>query len=993
MAATLSYSFSTSYSITSRIEREERTSDYGERFSFNKASVAQKLIQSQALISGKVVEHSTLAGLALDNTYRMQTDNRGHSFIHNDLGSLCNEGKLEEALKVLNLMDQEGIVADSNVYASLLQCCAKTKAFAEGMLVHAHMIKMGFKSDTFLRNHLVNLYSKCRSIEIARQVFDKMPRRNVVSWNSMIAGYAQNGCDEDALRVFYEMCLSGTKPSQSTFVSVLRACASLESLRQGKEVHSVSIKSGFGSDVSTGNAIITMYAKCGSLEDAHTVFFEMPDRDEVSWNAIITANAQNGFPEEALKLYCHMCQLQLSIVKPNQFTFGSVLMSCANLGVLEHGKEVHAHIIKSGFESDIYVGSALVDMYAKCGKIEHARNVFDEMPQQNIVSWNAMISGYAQNGNIEGALKLYCQMQPGHVKPSPFTFSSVLKVLGSQAALEEGKQIHVHIVKAGLESDVSGGNALVTMYANCRNMENAHRVFDNISERDIISWNAMIAGYLQNGHGKEALAFFTKMRQAGMRPDEFSFISVLGACVSPANMEQGKEVHANIIKMGCESDGFVGSTLVDMYAKCGNLEDASQLFDGMLERDVISWNAMLVGYTQNGHPDEAVKLFCQMQQEEVKPDNFTFASLLGAFADQAALEQGRQIHALILKIGSRLDIAVGNALVTMYAKCGSIGDAHQAFDKMPERNVISWTSMIGGYAQHGCGKEALTLFEQMQRENMKPNHITFVGILSACSHVGLVDEGHYYFKSMSQTHGIMPGMEHYACMVDLLGRAGLLAEAENFIKEMPIEPGALLWRILLGACRTYGNVELGKHAAECILALEPEDAAAYVLLSNIYAAAGRWDDVANVRKMMKENRVKKEPGCSWIELKGRLHKFVVRDKSHPQTKKIYKKLEELTEQMKEAGYVPDTNFVLHDVEEEQKEQLLCHHSEKLAIALGLISTSPETPIRIFKNLRVCGDCHIATKFISKIVGREIIVRDSIRFHRFKDGLCSCADYW
>jgi pentatricopeptide repeat protein len=301
--------------------------------------------------------------------------------------------------------------------------------------------------------------------------------------------------------------------------------------------------------------------------------------------------------------------------------------------------------------------------------------------------------------------------------------------------------------------------------------------------------------------------------------------------------------------------------------------------------------------------------------------------------------------------------------------------------------------MIAGCAQHGHGKDALQLFERMEHAGVKPNHITYVCVLSACSHVGLVDEGRRYFDEMSQKHGITAKVEHFACMVDLLGRTGHLGEAEILINEMPFEPCALLWRTLLGACRIHGNIGIGKHAAERILELEPEEVSTYVLLSNIYAAAGKWDDVVSVRKLMRDRGVKKEPGISWIEVKNKVHTFLVRDKSHPQTKQIYSKLEELTRQMEVAGYVPDTNFVLHDVDEEHKDHLLSYHSEKLAISFGLISTPPGTSIQIFKNLRVCGDCHTATKFISKIVGRELIVRDANRFHHFTQGMCSCGDYW
>jgi pentatricopeptide repeat protein len=402
---------------------------------------------------------------------------------------------------------------------------------------------------------------------------------------------------------------------------------------------------------------------------------------------------------------------------------------------------------------------------------------------------------------------------------------------------------------------------------------------------------------------------------------------------------------------------------------------------------------MIARYAENQHGEEALKLFSQMQHTGMKPNNITYASILRACSSIAAMESGRQVHSSIVIDGFDSDAFVSCSLADMYVKCGSIEDAYDLFDKLPKGDVVSWNVMITGFAQHGYGKEALNFFEQMQREGIEPNHITFVGILSACSHVGLADEGRRYFELMSTDYGIAPRMEHYACMVDLFGRAGRLEEAERFIVGMEFKPSGVVLRSLLGACRIHGDIEIGKRAAEWLHELEPQNDSAHVLLSNIYAAAGRWDEVKKVRNTMQDKGVKKEPGCSWVEVKNRVHTFFAEDRFDHHIANIYAKLEELTVRMKEAGYVPDTSFVLHDVEQEQKEHTLSYHSEKLAVSFGLISIPPGKPIRIFKNLRLCGDCHTAIKFISMIEGRYIVVRDSYRFHHFKDGMCSCQDYW
>eukprot|EP01018_Ginkgo_biloba_P031528 Gb_16955 [translate_table: standard] len=677
----------------------------------------------------------------------------------------------------------------------------------------------------------------------------------------------------------------------------------------------------------------------------------------------------------------------------NLDVYASLLRACIQMKSMKEGKYVHNHMIRTGFDKDMFLGNNLVIMYAKCRSLDDARDVFDKMLTRNVVSWTVMISGYVQNGYCVEALKLFREMQMSGVKVDQFALASALRACVSLGAVEEGKRTHADVIKNQFESDVFVQNILVDMYIKCGSIVDACNVFDKMPERNVVSWTAVIAGYAQSGNCVEALKLFCEMHQKGVKPDQSAYASVLRACSSLAALEQGKQVHALAVRTGFESDVIVGSALVDIYVKCGSIEDARKLFDRMPARNVVSWTAMIVGYAQNGHGVEALKLYLQMQCHGVKVDQYTMAGILRACASIAALEQGKRVHADIVRIGFELDVSVSNALIDMYGKCGRIEDAQKVFDNVVEPDVASWNAMIAGYAQHGFGEEAIHLFEQMLLAGMKPNQITFVVVLSGCSHAGLLDEGHHYFISMTQDHGITPRAEHYSCMVDLLGRAGCLDEALNFINAMPIEPNAAVWGSLLGACRVHGNIELGERAVERLIELTPENPGTYVLLSNIYAAAGRWNDAAKVRRLMKFRGVKKEPGCSWIEIKNRVHPFFVGDRSHPQIEEIYEALETLAEQMKAAGYIPDTNFVLHDVEEEHKERILGHHSEKLAIAFGLISTAPGTTIQVVKNLRVCGDCHTATKFISRIVRREIIVRDTHRFHHFNDGQCSCGDYW
>eukprot|EP00253_Pinus_taeda_P001273 PITA_01273 len=419
--------------------------------------------------------------------------------------------------------------------------------------------------------------------------------------------------------------------------------------------------------------------------------------------------------------------------------------------------------------------------------------------------------------------------------------------------------------------------------------------------------------------------------------------------------------------------------------------------------DVVSWTAIIAGYSQNGHPHKALAFFNEMQVQCIKPSSIVIVNVLPACADLLALEQGKQIHGYAIRNGFGSDVVVVNGLVNLYSKCGNVKVAHKLLEKMPEQTVVSWTALIAGYTQNGRPQEALAFFNKMQVQGIKPNlititgtkpdHITFTAILTACSHAGLVDQGRRYFQCMISDYGLSPVLEHYACLVDLLGRAGHLDEAHDIIRKMPFEANADVWGALLGVCRIHCNIELGEQAAKHLFDLEPNNLGYYVLLSNIYADARRWEDVVKLRTMMKERGVKKPPGHSVVAVHREVQTFQVGDRSHPQSEKIYATLEALYGKMRKAGYVPDTNLVLQDVDEEAKVNILCSHSEKLAISFGIINTSPGTPIRIMKNLRVCTDCHNATKFISKIVAREIIVRDANRFHHFKDGLCSCKDYW
>ncbi|KAJ7527987.1 hypothetical protein O6H91_16G079600 [Diphasiastrum complanatum] len=673
----------------------------------------------------------------------------------------------------------------------------------------------------------------------------------------------EEGRLKEALHMLELMVQQTTKPPIHAYVCLLKGCSRRKALAEGKQVHALIVQSVLDSNIFLANNLVRMYSKCGSVLHAHKVFSNMPQHDLYSWTAIISAYADRGEVEEAINLFYQMQETGLA---PDKVLFVVVLKACATLAGLEQGRQLHSDIIKRGFQSDVIVGNTLVNMYAKCGCTEDARELFDNMRERNVVSWTAMIAGYAQNGFGKEALVLYEQMKQEGVQPDNVTFVLLLKACASLAALEQGKQLHSEIIKCGFQSNVVVGSTLVDMYAKCGCTEDARELFDNMSERNVVSWNAMIAGYAHNGLGKDALALYEQMIQEGLQPDNVTFVLLLKACASLTALEQGRQLHCDIIKRGLQSDVVVGSTLVDMYAKCGCTEDARELFDNMSERDVVSWNAMIAGYAQNGLGMDALALYEQMKQEGMQPNDVTFVLFLNACASLAALEQGKQLHSEIIRRGLQSDVVVGNTLVDMYAKCGCTEDARELFDNMSERNVVSWNAMIAGYAQNGLAQEALALFEQMQGEGTKPNEVTYISVLSACAHSGLVDQGRYVFDSMCKNHGVTPTKEHYACMVDLLGRAGFLADAELFINKMPIQPNSVVWMTLLGAARNHGHAEIGRRAFDRVVKLEPKNAAPYVLLANIYAGAGRKDELAKIRNEMEEAGVKKCLGAAGSKL-------------------------------------------------------------------------------------------------------------------------------
>jgi pentatricopeptide repeat protein len=724
------------------------------------------------------------------------------------------------------------------------------------------------------------------------------------------------------------------------------------------------------------------------------VFNSGANCDLVSWSAIISSAVENRRQQDAIKLFCKMLDSGLA---PEAYSFCAVIKACSSHEFFWLGWVILAFVIKVGSLRHGAVVSSLIDMFAENNDLSSSHKVFYGSSDKNLVLWTQLITRYSQKGFAKEAVELFVELLlHGEFQPDRFTLSSVLSACTEMESIKLGRQLHSFAIKNDIvDSSVVG--ALVDMYAKCDNgnsIKDASKVLDTVPVQSVISWTALMSGYVQNGGNKEALdLFFEMILESSVEPNNLTYATILKACANMLDLALGRQIHARLIKSGLSSIDFVGNALISMYSNSGSMEEARKAFDQLHYQNMVSSNAIINDNVTITNVEEGAENAHQVKSMVRGVNAFTFASLLSGAARVGLLSKGQKLHAQLLKAGYGSHLPICNSLISMYSRCGYIDDACRVFNEMSCLNLVSWTSMITGYAKHGYAVRALELFDEMVSTGVKPNDTTYTAVLMACSHAGLVRHGKEYFSSMQSVFKITPRMEHYACMVDILSRSGNLDEAVNFIYSMPIKADVLVWRTLLGACKVHGNVELGEIATKNILEIEPQDSAAHVLLSNIYAKAGKWDGVAKIRLAMKESNVNKEAGISWLEIENVIHEFCVGDTYHPRAKEVYAKLDDLIREIRQIGYVPDTSCVLHDIADELKEQFLLQHSEKIAVAFGLIAVSGSKPIRVFKNLRVCADCHNAIKFISKATRRDIILRDTNRFHRFSNGRCSCDEYW
>ncbi|XP_019057512.1 PREDICTED: pentatricopeptide repeat-containing protein At3g24000, mitochondrial [Tarenaya hassleriana] len=900
-----------------------------------------------------------------------------------------------EGMEFLREMCDLGVKPSGFFISSLVTACDRSGLmFTEGVQVHGFVVKCGFLSDVYVGTAMLHFYGVYGLVSCSRKLFDEMPDRNVASWTSLMVGYKDMDEPDEVMDIYKGMIREGVGCNENSMALVIRSCGLLKGEFLGSQVIGQMMKSGLENKLAVENSLISMFGSFGNIEDARYIFDHMPERDTISWNSIVAAYAQNGICLESLRVFCSMRHFHDEV---NSTTLSTLLSALGHVDHLKWGRGIHGMVIKMGFDSVSCVCNTLLDMYSGAGRSAEAELVFQQMPTRDLISWNSLVACYAEDGRNLDALQTLSLMIRTGKTVNYVTFTSALAACSSPEIPGKGRILHGLVMVLGLFNNQIVGNALVSMYAKTGMMREAKWVLLKLPGRDEVAWNALIGGYAENEEPDEALKAFQTMREEAIPSSYITIIAVLGSCLMPNDLlEYGMPLHAYVVSAGFESDEHIQNSLITMYAKCGDLSSSRSIFDGLEYKKTVAWNAMIAANARHGLGEEVLKLIAKMKGIGLNLDQFSFSEGLSAAAKLALLEEGQQLHGLAIKLGFGQDYYIVIATADMYNKCGEIHDVLKMLPPTANQSLPTWNIRISAFARHGLFEEARETFREMLEKGIKPGHITFVSLLSACSHRGLVDEGLAFYDMMTREFGVAPAIEHCVCVIDLLGRSGRLAEAEAFISQMPMKPNNLVWRSLLASCKIHGDLELGRKAAENLLRLEPEDDSVYVLSSNMFATTGRWEEAEKVRRQMGSRKIKKKPACSWVKLKDKVMSFGIGDGTNIQAREenqIEMKLEEIKKMIREAGYVADTSDALQDTDEEQKEHNLWNHSERLALAYALTNAPNGSTLRIFKNLRVCRDCHSVYKFVSRVFGRKILLRDPYRFHHFHGGDCSCNDYW
>ncbi|XP_043722202.1 putative pentatricopeptide repeat-containing protein At3g01580 [Telopea speciosissima] len=666
--------------------------------------------------------------------------------------------------------------------------------------------------------------------------------------------------------------------SRGLISPLFKACKDGKNVAQ---LHAYILKTGLIHDSFFATKISASYINYFSLSCAWKLFDETPHRSVYLWNSILRGYSREKQWNTTIHLFHQMlCSTNITAtgnVKPDNFTISIALMACTKLSAIQMGRAIHGLVNKSEkIGLDMFVGSALIEFYVKHGGMDDALRVFDNFPRPDVVLWTSMVTGYQQSGNAEMAVSFFSRMVVMEgVNPDPVTLVSVVSAGAQLLNVEVGRCVHGFMIRMGFNAHLCLVNSILNLYAKTGSVNNARNLFMKMPQKDVISWSTMIAFYAQNAEATDSLDLFNEMIEKEVEPNSVTVVGALQACASACDLKEGRKIHEIAIQKGFELEVSVSTALVDMYMNCSCLEEAVDLFKRMPKKDVVSWAALIGGFAQNGLANKSIGIFCTMLYSKIRPDAVIMVKILTVSSELGNLHQALCLHGFLVSSGFDDRVFVGAALIKLYSKCGSIADAIKVFERMSERDVTVWSSMIAGYGIHGLGREALEIFDQLiETTLLRPNRVTFLSVLFACSHSGLVGEGIKIFEKMVHEYGINPSLEHYSVVVDLLGRTGELEKALQLIDQMPEPAGPHVWGALLGACRLHHNVKIGEIAAKSLLRLDPDHAGYYVLLCNIYAEDGKWHNAAAIRTLIKEKGLKKMPGYSSIDIGKELHPFL-----------------------------------------------------------------------------------------------------------------------
>uniref|UniRef100_A0ACD5V7X3 Uncharacterized protein n=1 Tax=Avena sativa TaxID=4498 RepID=A0ACD5V7X3_AVESA len=745
--------------------------------------------------------------------------------------------------------------------------------------LHALAATSGLSSRPDFAAKLVSAYSSSGRPDLAALAFSASPCPDTFLWNSLLRSHHCASDFASALSAHRRMRASGALPSRFTAPLAASAAAELAALPVGSSVHAYSVKfgllSGDGS-VAVSSSLVYMYAKCGSVGDAVKLFDEMAERDVVAWTAVVSGCVRNGEYWKGMSYLVRMVRLAGDVgARPNARTMESGLEACGLLGELSAGRCLHGYTVKEGVGDSTLVISTLFSMYSKCDVTEDASILFAELPEKDVVTWTSLIGAYCRRGLAGDAMELFHEMEESGLQPDEVLVSCILSGLGNGGNVRRGKAFHGVIMRRNLGDSVLVANALISMYAKLELLDIAGTVFGMLHRRDAESWSLMIVGYCKAGIDAKCLDLYREMQCNDH--DEFvcdvnSLVSTISSCSRLGKLRLGQSAHCYSIRRLLDGNS-VANALIGMYGRCGKFDLACKIFGvARLRRDVVTWNALISSYSHLGHSNDALSLYDQMLNEGIKPNSATLITAISACADLAALEHGELIHSYVKDMGLESDVSISTSLVDMYTKCGQLRIARGIFDSMLQQDVVTWNVMISGYGMHGEAKQALELFNEMEGGRIKPNSVTFLAILSACCHAGLVDEGRKLFTRMGG-YRLEPNLKHYACMVDLLGKTGHLQEAEDMILAMPIEPDGGVWGTLLSACKMHDNFEMGLRVAKKAFASDPGNDGYYILMSNTYGSAEKWVEIEKLRDKMKNHGMEKGVGWSAVDVWGRVNNY------------------------------------------------------------------------------------------------------------------------